>query len=79
MLFRLLQMAGRPFIFVNILSLHYVGVAPVKHNQVCGMANFSRNLGGSVGISLLDAFVAREQQIRQVNMSAHTPHTSRFL
>jgi DHA2 family multidrug resistance protein len=75
---RVLQLLGLPFIFVNISTLNYVGVPAEKHNQVSGMANFARNLGGSLGISLLDTFVARQQQMQQVNMTAHTFHASPF-
>jgi DHA2 family multidrug resistance protein len=42
-----------------------------KNNQVSGISNFTRNLGGSVGISLLTTFLARQSQIHQTNLVAH--------
>lgn len=78
MLLRVLQAMGLPFIFVNITTLNYVGVPPQKHNQVSGMSNFSRNIGGSLGISILNTFMARQQQVQRVNLTSHTNHSNPF-
>ena len=75
---RIVQMLGLLFIFVNITVLNYVGVPEEKHNQVSGMVNFSRSLGGSIGISLLNTFMTREEQMQQVNMPAHTNLANSF-
>jgi DHA2 family multidrug resistance protein len=40
-------------------------------NQVSGISNFIRNLGGSVGISMLTTFLARQSQIHQTDLVAH--------
>jgi DHA2 family multidrug resistance protein len=41
-------------------------------HQVAGMNNFMRNLGGSIGISMLGTFLTRLSQRHQVYLSAHT-------
>ncbi len=68
MLWRIYQVMGMAFIFIPISTLSYVGVPPEKNNQVSGISNFVRNLGGSVGISMLTTFIARESQIHQSNL-----------
>jgi len=71
MLWRMYQMSGLAFIFIPISILSYVGVAPEKNNQISGISNFIRNLGGSVGISMLTTFLARQSQIHQTTLVAH--------
>jgi MFS transporter, DHA2 family, multidrug resistance protein len=75
---RVIQLVGLPFIFVNITTLNYVRVPPEKHNQVSGLSNFSRNIGGAVGVSILNTFQFRQTQIQRANMSAHTNHANPF-
>ena len=38
-----------PLIFIPISTLNYIGVPREKNNQVSGMSNFARNMGGSIG------------------------------
>ena len=71
MLWRMYQMSGLAFIFIPISVLSYVGVPGDKSNQVSGISNFIRNLGGSVGISMLTTFLARQSQLHQTNLVAH--------
>jgi len=68
---RMYQVAGLAFIFIPISILSYVGVPIEKNNQVSGISNFIRNLGGSVGISGLTTFLARQSQVYQTNLVAH--------
>ncbi len=68
---RMYQVSGLAFIFIPISILSYVGVPLEKNNQVSGLSNFVRNLGGSVGISMLTTFLARQSQIHQTNLVAH--------
>ena len=74
MFLRMAQVVFMPLIFVPISTLNYVGVPREKNNQVSGLSNFARNLGGSIGTSLLSTFLARQNQIHQVNFAAHTSH-----
>jgi MFS transporter, DHA2 family, multidrug resistance protein len=61
-------------IFIPISTLNYIGVPREKNNQVSGLSNFARNLGGSIGTSLLSTFLARQNQTHQSNLTAHTSH-----
>ncbi len=69
---RMTQVIFMPLIFIPISTLNYVGVPREKNNQVSGLSNFARNLGGSIGTSLLSTFLARQNQMHQVAFAAHT-------
>ncbi len=43
----------------------YVGVPPEKNNSVAGIINFMRNMGSSVGTSLVSTMIARRSQYHQ--------------
>ncbi|HEX7363343.1 MAG TPA: DHA2 family efflux MFS transporter permease subunit [Bryobacteraceae bacterium] len=73
---RMLQVVGMPFIFIPISILNYVGVPREKNNQVSGISNFSRNMGGAIGTSLIETFLARQNQMHQVALTAHTTHAN---
>jgi len=73
---RMYQMSGMAFIFIPISILSYVGVPRDKSNQVSGISNFVRNLGGSIGISMLTTFLARQSQAHQTALVAHATSTN---
>ncbi len=72
MLDRVYQALGLAFLFIPINTMSYVGVAPEDNNQVSGIINLFRNLGGSVGISIVSTLIARRAQIHQDTLSLHT-------
>jgi len=69
---RILQTAGLPFIFLPSNTLAYVGIPRTQNNQISGMNVFVRNIGGSIGISLLSAMLTR---VSQQNQSALVRYT----
>jgi DHA2 family multidrug resistance protein len=71
-LLRVLQVLPMAFIFIPISTLNYIGVPREKNNQVSGMSNFARNIGGSIGTSLLSTFIARQNQTNENAFAAHT-------
>jgi DHA2 family multidrug resistance protein len=71
-LWRMLQVAGLPFVFIPISTLNYVGVPRSKSNQISSLSNFARNLGGSSGTALLTTFLARTSQTHQQQLAANT-------
>ncbi len=75
---RVIQVIGIPLIFIPISTLNYVGVPRNKYNQVSGISNFTRNIGGAIGISLLNNFITRQGQIHRTTLSAHTNHGNPF-
>ncbi|MBV9085497.1 MAG: DHA2 family efflux MFS transporter permease subunit [Acidobacteriaceae bacterium] len=69
---RMIQVIFMPLIFIPISTLNYIGVPREKNNQVSGMSNFARNMGGAIGTSLLTTFLARQNQQHQANFATHT-------
>jgi DHA2 family multidrug resistance protein len=72
MMARVLQAAGMAFLFVPINTISYSGMPPQASNQVSAMINLMRNVGGSVGISLVTTMLARRAQVHQAYLAANT-------
>jgi DHA2 family multidrug resistance protein len=73
------QVFGMGFLFVPITLAAYIGVPPEKNNAVSGMVNFMRNIGSSVGTSLVTTLIARRSQFHQQILVGHTgPGNLRF-
>jgi DHA2 family multidrug resistance protein len=68
---------GLAFLFVPINTVSYAGVQPEKNNQVSGLINLMRNVGGSAGISLSGAMIIQRAQFHQhqlvQNVTAYDP------
>ena len=67
-LMRMFQASGLAFLFVPINSVVYNGVPPEKNNQVSGIVNLSRNMGGDIGIALVTTLIARRSQFHQARL-----------
>jgi len=77
MLARVFQAMGLAFLFVPINTTAYSGLPRDKNNAASGLMNLARNIGGSVGISVVTTVLARRTQFHQVrlteNLSAANP------
>src|SRR5215475_217926 len=65
---RIAQVVGLGFLFVPITLVAYIGVPAEKNNSVAGIANFMRNMGSSVGTSLVTTLIARRSQFHQLRL-----------
>jgi MFS transporter, DHA2 family, multidrug resistance protein len=65
------QRLGVAFMFISINTLAYLGVPPGKNNHVSSMINLFRNIGASVGISMVTTLTQRRAQIHQDSFSMH--------
>jgi MFS transporter, DHA2 family, multidrug resistance protein len=68
---RVLQCVGLAFLFVPINTLSYVGTDPQHSNDVSGLINLARNIGGSVGTSVYTTVLARHEQRWQQYLTKH--------
>jgi DHA2 family multidrug resistance protein len=72
-----LSRAGMPFLFVPINVMAFAYVPREKTNSATGLINLTRNMGGSVGISLVTAAQSHLAQVSQNtlagNMSSLNP------
>lgn len=65
---RMAQVVGLGFLFVPITLVAYVGIPTEKNNAVAGIANFMRNIGSSVGTSVVTTLIARRAQSHQYRL-----------
>jgi DHA2 family multidrug resistance protein len=65
---RITQVIGLGFLFVPITLVAYIGIAPEKNNAVAGIVNFMRNMGSSVGTSMVTTLIARRSQFHQARL-----------
>ena len=54
---RVIQLAPIPFCFIPITTAAYIGIPKEQSNQVAGLINFVRNIGGSIFIAITGAAV----------------------
>jgi len=80
---RVIQMMPIPFCFISITTAAYVGMPREESNQVAGLINFVRNIGGSILIAVTNAQVTSRalwhqqhlQNAMQSASSAFQQHT----
>jgi DHA2 family multidrug resistance protein len=68
---RMIQTAGLAFLFVPINTAAYAFLPRGKNNAASGLMNLARNIGGSVGISIVTTMLDRRQQYHLSRMSSH--------
>jgi DHA2 family multidrug resistance protein len=65
---RVYQAIGLAFLFVPINTVAYSFLPREKNNAASGLMNLARNIGGSVGISVVTTMLARRTQFHQARM-----------
>ena len=76
---RVVQMLPLPFCFISITNAAYIGMPREQSNQVAGLINFVRNIGGSILIAVTNAQVtSRSMWHEQHLQQAMTPGTIGF-
>src|SRR5579862_420624 len=68
---RVLQAAGMAFLFVPINTAAYAYLPRDKNNAASGLMNLARNIGGSVGISLVTTMLDRRTQVHMNDLMSH--------
>jgi DHA2 family multidrug resistance protein len=69
---RIAQYVPMGFIFIPATLVAYLGLPREKSNAVAGLINFVRNIGASVGTSIVTTLLARRAQVHQVMLANHT-------
>ena len=73
---RVFQAAGLAFLFIPINTLSYTGIPMTKNNDVSGLTNLARNIGGSVGTAFVVTMLARRQQFHQNRLGSSIAESS---
>jgi DHA2 family multidrug resistance protein len=68
---RVYQTVGVPFLFIPITAASYAGLPPDKSSEASSLLNVSRNLGGSIGVSLAGTLLAEHTQVHQAYLTRH--------
>ncbi len=68
---RVLQMFSIPFCFIAITTAAYVGLPKEASNQVSGIINFVRNVGGSIFIAATGAVVTNRSLFHQAHLQEY--------
>jgi len=68
---RMLQVAAIPLCFIAITNAAYMGLPKEASNQVSGIINFARNVGGSIFISVTGAIVMNRSLFHQNRLADH--------
>ncbi len=66
---RVYQALGMAFLFVPINTTAYSSLPRDKNNAASGLMNLARNIGGSVGISVVTTMLARRTQFHQARLT----------
>ncbi|HEY1686017.1 MAG TPA: DHA2 family efflux MFS transporter permease subunit [Tepidisphaeraceae bacterium] len=76
---RCFQTASMAFLFVPINTIAYVGLPKGATNDASAMINLMRNLGGSVGISVVTTVISRRSQMHQNRLVTYlTPYDAPY-
>jgi DHA2 family multidrug resistance protein len=65
---RVIQLAPIPFCFISITTAAYVGMPKEASNQVAGLINFVRNIGGSILIAVTGAIVTNRSLVHEAHL-----------
>jgi DHA2 family multidrug resistance protein len=68
---RVIQAAGMAFLFVPINTAAYAFLPRDKNNAASGLMNLARNMGGSVGISVVTTMLDRRTQTHLNDFASH--------
>ena len=67
----IIQGLGLGLMFVTIQSLAFATLVPRLRTAAASLLNLSRNIGGSIGISVVTALLARNVQQSHADMAGH--------
>jgi MFS transporter, DHA2 family, multidrug resistance protein len=65
---RCFQASGLAFLFIPINTISYIGVKQSENNDVSGLTNLARNIGGSCGTAFMATMLTRRTAAHETNM-----------
>jgi MFS transporter, DHA2 family, multidrug resistance protein len=68
---RIYLAVGLPLLFLPVTTASYEGLSQDKTNQASALINVARNLGGSMGVALVQTILAQRQQFHQNRLVEH--------
>jgi MFS transporter, DHA2 family, multidrug resistance protein len=68
---RIAQYAPLGLVFIPTTAAAYYGMSKQKNNAIAGLVNFMRNIGASVGTSVVTTVLARRNQFHQERLGSN--------
>jgi DHA2 family multidrug resistance protein len=65
---RIFQASGLAFMFIPINTIAYIGVKQSENNDVSGLTNLARNIGGSCGTAFMATMLVRRSTAHENSM-----------
>jgi MFS transporter, DHA2 family, multidrug resistance protein len=65
---RCFQASGLAFLFIPINTIAYIGVKQSENNDVSGLTNLARNIGGSCGTAFVATMLTRRSAAHETHM-----------
>jgi MFS transporter, DHA2 family, multidrug resistance protein len=65
---RMFQASGLAFMFIPINTIAYIGVKQTESNDVSGLTNLARNIGGSCGTAFMATMLVRRTAAHESSM-----------
>jgi DHA2 family multidrug resistance protein len=74
-----IQGAGLGFLFVPLTTVTFATLPPERRSEGTGLYNLSRNIGSSVGISVVSALLVENTQVNHADIASYvTPYNPAF-
>ncbi len=73
---RMFQASGLAFLFIPINTIAYVGVKQSENNDVSGLTNLARNIGGSCGTAFMATMLVRREAAHESMMIRYLTNAS---
>jgi MFS transporter, DHA2 family, multidrug resistance protein len=66
-----IQGVGTGFVYVPLAAVTFATLKPELRNEATALFNLTRNIGSSIGISVVEALLVRNTQVMHVSLAAH--------
>jgi DHA2 family multidrug resistance protein len=74
----MIQGAGLGFLFVPLSTVALATLPPEQRTEGAGLYNLSRNIGSSVGISLVNSLLTHNTQVNHADIAGHVTAVNRM-
>ena len=68
---RMFQASGLAFMFIPINTIAYIGIKQNESNDVSGLTNLARNIGGSCGTAFMATMLVRRSQAHETSLGRY--------
>jgi DHA2 family multidrug resistance protein len=66
-----IQGFGTGFVYVPLAAVAFATLNPLLRNEATAVFNLTRNIGSSIGISVVEALLVRNTQVMHVALASH--------